>query len=197
MHAVLVGAAGRLAEAAERHGLIGFTRYLAEDDDAGWLLSAEGRRFLAEAQARRLIASLSVMPAQMPLVSAVAEAFPKLDLLCHHMGFLGPRTAATPNALRLVLDTARHPNVHIKISGFGNVASADMDYPYPGLVAIVQALHDSFGPWRLMWGSDWPVSRKCMIYRQTLDMVRIHCGLPDASVETILGPAMARLLQQR
>ncbi len=191
------GAAERLAEAADRHGLVGFTHYLAEDDDGGWLLSEEGRRFLALAEARRLILSLSIVPAQMPAVMAVAEAFPRLDLLLHHMGFLGPRTEATAGALRLVTDAARHPNVHVKISGFGNVAAPGMDYPYPGLVWIARTLHEFFGPWRLMWGSDWPVSRRHMTYRQTLDMVRRHCGLPDASVETILGPSIGRLLEAR
>jgi L-fuconolactonase len=87
--------------------------------------------------------------------------------------------------------------VHIKISGFGNVAAPEMDYPYPALAPIVQALHDRFGPWRLMWGSDWPVSRKYMIYKQTLDMLIRHCELPDAAVDIILGPAIARLLDAR
>jgi hypothetical protein len=36
-----------------------------------------------------------------------------------------------------------------------------------------------------------------MTYRQTLDMVGRHCGLPDASVETILGPSIGRLLGAR
>jgi predicted TIM-barrel fold metal-dependent hydrolase len=85
----------------------------------------------------------------------------------------------------------------VKISGFGNVAAPGMDYPYPGLVWIARTLHEFFGPWRLMWGSDWPVSRKHMTYRQTLDMVGRHCGLPDASVETILGPSIGRLLGAR
>jgi L-fuconolactonase len=191
------GAATRLAEAAVRYGLVGFTYYLAEDDDGAWLGSEEGRRFLAEAESRRLIASLSVMPSQMPIVTAAAEAYPKLDILCHHMAFLGPRSAATRDAMRLVTEAARHPNIGVKISGFGNVASPDMDYPYPQLAPIVRTLHEHYGPWRMHWGSDWPVSRKCMIYKQTLDMVRRHCGLPDASVETILGPAMAGLLQAR
>lgn len=191
------GAAERLGAAAERYRLVGFTHYLAEDDDGQWLTSTEGRRFLAEAQSRRLIASLSVMPSQVPVVAAMAEAYPKLDILLHHLAFLGPRSSATPDALRLVVEAARHPNLHVKISGFGNVASPDMDYPYAPLVPIVRALHEHYGPWRLLWGSDWPVSRKCMIYKQTLDMVRRHCGLPDASVDTILGPAMAGLLQAR
>jgi len=191
------GAAERLAAAAERYGLVGFTHYLAEDDDGAWLATPEGRRFLAEAQSRRLIASLSVMPAQVPFVAAIAEAYPQLDILLHHLGFLGPRSAATRDGLRHVTDAARHRNVHVKISGFGNVAAPEMDYPFQPLVPIVQALHEHYGPWRMLWGSDWPVSRKCMIYKQTLDMVRRHCGLPDTAIETILGPAMAGLLQAR
>lgn len=191
------GAADRLAAAAEKHALKGFTYYPTEDDDGAWLSSAEGQRFLAEAQARKLIASFSMMPAHMPIVAAAAEAFPKLDILCHHLAHLGPRSAATQNAMNLVLATAQFPNVHIKISGFGNVASPDMDYPYPGLTGIVRVLHEHFGAWRLLWGSDWPVSRKYMTYKQTLDMVRRHCGLPDASIDIVLGPAMERLLQAR
>jgi len=191
------GAADRLAVAAEKHALKGFTYYFAEDDDGTWLASPEGRRFLAEAQARKMIASLSAMPAQMPIIAAAAEAFPKLDILCHHLGFLGPRSATTPNAFDLVFSLAPFPNVHIKISGFGNVASPDMDYPYPALTGIVRSLHERFGPWRLLWGSDWPVSRKFMTYKQTLDMARRYCGLFDTSTDIVLGQAMERLMQAR
>lgn len=95
------------------------------------------------------------------------------------------------------MEAARHRNVHVKISGFGNVAAPDMDYPYPGLTWIVRALHEFYSPWRLLWGSDDPVSRRHMTYRQALDMLRRHSGLPDASVEIMLGPALARLLDER
>jgi L-fuconolactonase len=191
------GAAERLDIAAARWRLAGFTHYLREDDDGAWLLSDEGRRFFGLAQTRRLIASLSVVPSQMAAVAALAEAFPKLRIHCHHMAFVGPRTAATADAARRVLDAARHPNIAIKISGFGNVAAPGMDYPYPDLVWFVRALHEFYGPWRLSWGSDYPVSRRHMTYRQTLDMLRRHCGLPEGSVETILGPSFAQALAAR
>lgn len=191
------GADARLAEAADRFGLSGFTHYLAEDDDGAWLLSEDGRRLFALAEARGLIASLSIVPAQMPAVAALAAAFPRLSILCHHMAFLGPRTAATDGAARLVAEAAAQPNIHIKISGFGNVAAAAMDYPYPELTWIVRLLHAFYGPWRLHWASDYPVSRRHMTYRQTLDMLRRHAGLPEAAVETILGPSFARLLDAR
>jgi L-fuconolactonase len=191
------GAAQRLADAADRWGLVGFTHYLAEDDDAGWLVSDEGRRFFGVAEARGLVASLSVLPAQVPVVATVAAAFPRLTILLHHMGFLGPRTETTPGGVRHLIDAAAQPNIHVKVSGFGNVAAPTMDYPYPGLAWIVRLLHETYGPWRLHWGSDYPVSRRHMTYRQTLDALRRHGGLPEASVETILGPSFRRLLAAR
>lgn len=191
------GAAARLALAADRFALVGFTHYLSEPDDGAWLVSAEGRRFFGVAQERRLVTSLSVTPAQMPAVAALAQAFPRLAIVCHHLGFLGPRFAMVADGPRLVLDAARHPNVHVKISGFGNVAGPADDYPYPGLAWIVRALHDAYGPWRLFWGSDWPVSRRHMTYRQTLDMLRRHSGLAEEDVAIMLGPALDRLLAER
>jgi len=191
------GAAARLALAADRFALAGFTHYLDEADPGDWLLSEEGRRFFGLAQARRLIASLSVTPAQMPAVAALAEAFPRLAIVGHHLGFLGPRFAAVADGPRWVIEAARHRNLHIKISGFGTVAAAGEDYPYPGLAWIVRALRDAYGPWRLFWGSDYPVSRRHMTYRQTLDMARRHSGLADADVEIVLGPALERLLSAR
>ena len=60
---------------------------------------------------------------------------------------------------------------------------------------VVRALYDAIGPWRLLWGSDYPVSRRYMTYRQTLDMVRRHHdGIPEEDVGIILGGALDRLL---
>lgn len=190
------GAAERLAAAAERWNLVGFTHYLAEDDDGAWLVSEEGRRFFTLAEERNLIASLSIVPSQMPAVTAVASRHPRLRILLHHLAFLGPRTAATVDGARLVFEAARHPNIHIKISGFGNVAAPGQEYPYRELSWIVPMLHAAYGPWRLVWGSDYPVSRRHMTYRQTLDMLRRHSSLPEASVDIIAGQAMAALLDR-
>jgi predicted TIM-barrel fold metal-dependent hydrolase len=191
------GAAERLAEAAERNQLVGFTHYLSEEDDGAWLVGEDGRRFFALAEQRRLIASLSVTPRQMPAVAALAARFPRLPILCHHLAHLGPRSSATPDAARLVVAAAEHRNIHIKISGFGNVAAPDQDYPYDALRWIPRMLLEFYGPWRLLWGSDYPVSRRHMTYRQTIDVVRRHGGLGDAATEIILGRAAERLVAER
>lgn len=190
------GAVRRLEAALGRWPFCGFSTYLTEAEDGAWLTSEEGRAFFGLAAERGLIASLSVMPHQMPAVGTLAGLFPVLTLICHHMGHLGPRSA-TPNARALVTDLARHHNVLIKMSGVGNLAAPEDEYPYARLSWIAETLKQAFGSDRLVWGSDYPVSRRHMTYAQALSMTRRHAPLAPHEREKVLGGTMTRLLAER
>lgn len=197
-HFRMPGAAARLETALARWGgFRGFTTYLTVAEDGSWLTGEEGRAFFGLAAEKGLIASLSVMPHQMPHVGALAEMFPELTLICHHMGHLGPRTEDTPGARDLVTALALYPNVFIKLSGMGNVAAPRDEYPYKRLGWIFALLQDAFGPDRLVWGSDYPVSRRHMTYAQTLSLIRRHGGIAESELESILGGTMNALLAGR
>lgn len=189
------GARHRLAQALARWDFTGFTVYLDEAEDGERLTGEESDAFFALASERRLLLSLSVVPHQMPAVIALAGRFPNLTILLHHFGFVGPRTAATtPNGLELVLAAARCPNVHIKFSGMGNVAAPEQEYPYPELRHIPAQLTAAFGTRRMLWGSDYPVSRRHMTYRQTLSQVSGSGLFSGDEHDLVLGGNLARLL---
>lgn len=189
------GARDRLERALRRWSFRGFTLYLTEEEDGSWLTSDEGRAFFALAAERRLIASLSVMPHQAPAVVALAQAFPTLPILLHHFAFVGPRSARTPNSLDLVLAAAQCPNVLIKYSGMGNVAAPEHDYPYADLAYIPQRLAAAFGASRMVWGSDYPVSRRHMTYRQTMRMLERYSPFTPDQLPLVFGGNLARLLE--
>jgi predicted TIM-barrel fold metal-dependent hydrolase len=191
------GAARRLELALSRWEFPGFTLYLDEAGDGGWLGGEEGRAFFAQAAERRLIASLSILPHQAPAVGALAARHPAMPILLHHHGFLGPRTAATPDAMALVTALATHRNVFVKASGMGNVAVPDDEYPYAGLSGIPRALRRAFGAGRMVWGSDYPVSRRHMTYRQALAMITRHGPFEAHELAGVLGGTMSRLLDAR
>jgi len=191
------GATARLGEALARWDFAGFTMYLDEAEDGSWLTDPEGMAFFARAAKARLIASLSAMPHQVPAVARLAAAFPGLPILLHHFAFLGPRSAGTPNGMELVLAAAAQPNIFIKYSGMGNVAAPGQDYPYPELADIPRRLHRQFGAERLLWGSDYPVSRRYMTYRQTMQLVERHGPLGEAGLPLVMGGNLARLLRER
>ena len=96
-----------------------------------------------------------------------------------------------------VIAAAAQPNIYVKVSGMGNVAAPDDEYPYARLAWIPQSLRAAYGADRLIWGSDYPVSRRHMTYAQTLSTVRRHGPFSAEELPLVLGGTMDRLLQPR
>lgn len=189
------GAAARLQNAANAFGLSGFTHYLRENepDDARWLLGEEGMAFLRAAAERGLILSLACGPMQMEAVAEAAARFPSLPILIHHFGRVRTDLPGRSGMAEMVA-AARRPNICVKVSGFGYAAPAGA-YPYPETEWIVRTLYEFFGPERLCWGSDYPVVRRFMTYRQAIEIARRQLAfMPESERALVLGGTMARLL---
>jgi L-fuconolactonase len=132
----------------------------------------------------------------MPVVERIAERYP-LPILCHHMARVRADVSGR-TGLADILAAARHPNVFIKLSGFGYAARKDDGFPYHDLAWVVRCLYEFYGPERLCWGSDYPVVRRFMTYAQSLDVVRRHCAfMSESERNLIFGGTMARLLSER
>jgi|SRR5581483_2809487 len=192
------GAADRLREAAGRYRPAGFTHYVRRDDDGSWFLSDEGLAFFRVAEEHRLIASLSLPPHLQPVLRQLAARFPSVPFLVHHMG--QPKATEPPPypIFRGILASAAAPNVFIKLSGFHYAAPVVWEYPYSDCAWLVRGLYEHFGPHRLCWGSDYPVVRRAMTYRQALEAVRTHCTfIPAEHKALILGENLAHLLHDR
>jgi predicted TIM-barrel fold metal-dependent hydrolase len=196
------GAADRLTAMAERWTIKGFTHYLGREDDGSWLVSSDGLALFRAAAELGLVASLSCYPHQQAAVRRVAEQFPYLPILCHHLGHPkigGTSSSATPayadQQLKEILDSARCANIYIKLSGFYYATATMWDYPWLDVHETVRAIYEHFGPQRMCWGSDYPVVRFHSTYRQALEVFRAHCTfVPDAEKPLILGVTLHRLL---
>ena len=191
------GAADRLAEASEKFGVKGYTHYLKDEDEGDWFFSEEGERFLKTTQEKGLIASISMEAHQIGPLRRLAERFPAVPFLLHHMA--GARAWEEPPypKLKEVLASAGVSNIYVKMSGFAYVSQVEWDYPYSDTGWIVRALYEYFGPERLCWGSDYPVVRNYMTYKHALEVFRTHCTfIPDGDKKQILGESLHRLLTE-
>ena len=125
-------------------------------------------------EAHGLVLELLLRPDQIAVVGELAADHPRLEVVLCHLG-LGP---AAPSAeWRSALTTvAARANVSAKISGLfsphGVAGSADT-----GPRAAVAAAMDLFGPDRLMFGSDWPMSTRVGGYSEVFE--RTALTLPD------------------
>jgi L-fuconolactonase len=147
---------------------------LAEADPAGWLRSPEVRRSLAVLEAARLPFDLMIRPALFPAAREAARDHPGLQFVLDHLG--KPPIAAGElepwaSGLRAL---AAEPNVACKLSGLQTIASPD--WTYPELAPYIDIALEAFGPSRLIFGSDWPVSAQAAPYSRVCEVAQAACS---------------------
>ncbi len=102
-------------------------------------------------------------PASLPFTAKLAAEIPALRIVINHLGSSGAPDALKPEWKDNIRLVAKQPNVFMKVSALveqvncePGMAPRDTDYYLP----ILDHLWDSFGPDRLIFGSNWPVSDK-------------------------------------
>lgn len=191
------GADKRLAESAIKYSLKGFTHYLRDDDNCDWFFSKEGEKFFQVTEDFDLIVSLAIGPHQQASLRKLAKKFQSIPFLCHHVSGASSKETPPFPKLKEILASASVPNIYIKLSGFAYISQVPWDYPYYDTSWIIRAIYEHFGPWRLCWGSDYPVVRPFMTYKQAIEVFRTHCHfIPDSDKEQILGKNLYRLLTE-
>ncbi|RZU11420.1 putative TIM-barrel fold metal-dependent hydrolase [Kribbella rubisoli] len=188
------GAAARLTDVITRTGAVGVTHYSTGADD-GWFDSPDGVEFFGRAAELGLIASLHTPPEWQPAIGRLARRYPALPILVHHQGHVPTAPDRLAEQLPLLLANAAYPNVIMKLSGFHYVVDPPYDYPYPTAMATLQQVYAAYGGDRFVWGSDFPVARRHLTYRQSLEVVRRHCPFLGDDLHAILGGTMQRLLE--
>ncbi len=113
-----------------------------------------------------------------------ARRFPDLKLIIDHCGvpFGPPGQASIDDALTL----ADCPNIAFKWAHAAVFLTTDT-YPFPGLDPILKRAVDAFGPKRVMWASDYTMTRHRSNWGESLFHLRQSPALSDSDREWILG----------
>jgi len=74
------------------------------------------------------------------------------------------------------------------------IIGKDSEYPYPEAQQIIKHLFDTFGPKKLIWGTDMPNVERFCTYGQALNFLKNHCNfLSNSDKELILGKNVAKI----
>jgi L-fuconolactonase len=157
----------RLRELPGGERLVGIRHQVQEEPDPDWLLRPDVRRGLLAVAGAGLVYDLVVKPHQLPAAIGAAAGLAELTFVLDHLG----KPPIASGGLEPWAERVRHladlPNTVAKISGLlteaGPGAGAD------DLRPCVEVAVEAFGPHRLMFGSDWPVSTLAADYRQTVE----------------------------
>jgi L-fuconolactonase len=150
-------------------------RHIVQAEPDGFLERPAFRRGVACLERHGLTYDILVYARQLPAAIAFARAFPRQRFVLDHLGKPDVRANGYDAWRRHFDEIAALPNVCCKLSGL--VTEADWRAWTPGgLRPYLDAALESFGPSRLMIGSDWPVCLVAASYADVLGLVRDAIG---------------------
>ncbi|MFF5955209.1 amidohydrolase family protein [Streptomyces luteogriseus] len=151
--------------------LKGIRHQVQGDPDPEWLLRPDVHRGLTAVADAGLVYDLVVLPHQLPACARAAAALPGLTFVLDHLGKPPIATGALEPWATGLRALAALPNTVAKLSGM--VTEADpASWAVEDLRPYADVALEAFGPGRLMYGSDWPVSTLGAAYGDTLDLTR-------------------------
>lgn len=150
--------------------LVGVRHQVEDEPDRHWLTRDDVRSGLRAVGEAGLTYDLLVTPPQLPAATETVARLPEVRFVLDHLA--KPVVGELDPWRRRLTDLAAHPNVTAKLSGL--TTQADWSSWTPGDLApwIGHALA-TFGPDRLMYGSDWPVCTLAATYAQALEAVEV------------------------
>jgi predicted TIM-barrel fold metal-dependent hydrolase len=110
--------------------------------------------------------------AMLQTLVTVSDELPELRIAINHMPAEPAGWVADPSARAAARELAQRPRVYAKVSGVlgrvdDTVSTDPSDYR-----AALDEIRDMFGPDRVMYGSNWPVSDRLAPYAAVLNVVR-------------------------
>jgi L-fuconolactonase len=139
-----------------RNPLFKAVRPMLQDiPDPAWILRADVGRALAALPRLGVRFEALVKPAQLPGLLTMLERHPDLAVVVDHAAKPDIRNGLAEPWSRHMRAIAENPRVRCKLSGL--VTEAGPGWTIDMLRPFVDFLAETFGPQRLIWGSDWPV----------------------------------------
>jgi L-fuconolactonase len=171
----------RIREQAGGDRLAGVRHLVQDEPDPAWLDRPEVRRGLRAVGQAGLVYDLVIRPPQLPAALRLTADLDQVRFVLDHAakprisdGVLEPWAA-------MIGELAARPNVACKVSGL--VTEAGAGWPREQFAPYVDVLLDSFGPGRLLFGSDWPVCLLAATYAEVLslarDLLSPHLSAPE------------------
>ncbi len=171
------GFAGWL-ERVDRHTVKGVRRVLhvVPDDVSQTPLFRENIRRLGKAG---LPFDICMLERQLPLAADLVDACPDTTFVLDHCGVPAVAGGDFAHWAARITELGRRPNLHAKLSGI--TAYGPADWTAETLRPYVQHVIASFGPGRVVWGSDSPV---CTLQSSLPEWVAVtHLLLADLTGE--------------
>jgi L-fuconolactonase len=190
-------AAERLRALRRERRLVGIRPMLQDIADTDWVLRPAVLAALGVACEVGLVFDALIQPRHLAAIAALVAALPDLAIVIDHaakpaIARWRPGDADFATWRDALARLARAPRIACKLSGLATEAAAD--WQPADLAPYVEVLVSTFGPERLMFGSDWPVVNLAGGFARWHAAARtLTAGLPEAARAAIFGGTAQRV----
>jgi L-fuconolactonase len=173
-------------------GLCGVRHQVQDEADPRWLCRAEVRRGLSRVADAGLVYDLLVTPRELPAALETVRDLPGLLFVLDHAAKPPVASGGWEPWATMLTELARLPNVMCKLSGL--ITEADWEKWRPqDVLPYARHVLDTFGPDRVMFGSDWPVCTLAGRYEDVLVLAeQATTPLTPAERAAVLGGTATR-----
>ncbi|KRD96279.1 amidohydrolase [Bosea sp. Root381] len=188
--------ARRIELLASHDGLVGLRPMVQDIADDDWLAKPALAPAFAAMRAHGLVFDALLLPRHIPAALAILAREPELPVVIDHAAKPDLVTGDLADWRAGIAALAAHPNVVCKLSGL--VTESAADWTIETLRPVVAHLLATFGPQRLIFGSDWPVLTLRAEYSHWIETAEALLeGCTDGEREAVFGGNAARVYLSR
>jgi L-fuconolactonase len=167
--------------------LVGVRHIVQSEPDDRFLMQPEFLRGIAALEEFDLAYDILIYTKHLPVAAEFVEQFPRQQFVLDHLAKPPIKSGAIEAWADGIKRVAESPNVMCKLSGL--VTEADWQHwTAEQIIPYLDVAFDSFGPDRLMIGSDWPVCLVAGSYARTIEVVKTYLlGKDPGHREAVLG----------
>jgi len=151
----------------------------AEKDD--YLLRADVQSGIGKLAKHNLTYDILVFPQQLPAALALVKKFPKQQFILDHIAKPNISESISYQWKVNITALSKFENVSCKLSGMVTEAK-NFIFKNQDFTPFLDHVFTSFGPNRLLFGSDWPVCLLAADYKKVLSIIKNY--LDKYSTET-------------
>ncbi|MFX0557233.1 amidohydrolase family protein [Maribacter sp. CXY002] len=149
----------------------GYRHVVQAEIDPLFLLRKDFLKGIAELQKRNLVYEILVFPHQLPSVLEFVKLFPGITFVLDHMAKPNIKNGYFDSWALLMNELGSFQNVYCKVSGL--ITEADYKtWTEQEILPYMDLVLESFGPKRIVYGSDWPVCLAAGAYGEVLALAK-------------------------
>lgn len=179
-------AASVITSLAKHPRLVGLRPMIQSIENTDWMLGANLTGAFTSLVEHKLVFDALTLPKHLPNLIQLLNRHPDMRMVIDHGSKPSIKTGSfQPWATDMAL-IANESEAYVKLSGL--VTEASEDWSVDDLKPYVDHLISSFGPNRLIWGSDWPVCTLASSYEKWCNTTdTLLSDLDHADRSAILG----------